>query len=547
MATTPLYHVFGFNPLAVPESHKNHKWPEFMGIELELEGIRADEAPSIGGWVIHDDGSLRGGVEYVTAGPFSGPDLEKAIDHFYDRKLIYTKGPRTSTHIHLNMTESTDTILRSMFVLMYMIEDGIYNAVEENRKWAGYSVALSEMGTDRIRGILNPGFNATQFVNSVSPNRNAERYYGFNTILRRHGTVEFRYFPGGPTKEELHKWLDLVVLVKKIATKYTVDDYIAKLETPDAIMKFMTEEFGEWGYTLTNAFSPDRMLDRLHEVLPLYSDVDTRMNFQKVYALNPLYVALVKKHALRDSEKAIAMIEPYIAVSKVHAANEWQMYLEEAIQHVPNSARPRQTSGRSGRPGPLPRSRIRRVDEDDDDEYHPEYEEEESGWEDIPPPTMDPFQASVTSNPVSYNDPAGFVFDDTVFTPTPDGPTINGPNYPWSATTTRTTARRATLSSGDMPPGAVAPRPAGDADPASSSSAAAQAFDAIRRAQAQAEMRASTTRLGMTPEEIQRELDRLHAEQRRAPDPNYGHTINQLLDEYITASSRAATRNRSNR
>lgn len=375
-----LYSLFGFNSMEVPESQRNHRWPEYVGIELELEGIYSDP-PTIPGWLPHQDGSLRNGIEYTTSRPVCGSEIETVLDHFYRTQFAYTKGPRTSTHIHVNMNDTTDDHLRAMFVLMYFIEEGIYNLVEAGRKWAGYSVALTEMDMNRIRGILNPQMSTRQFTTAVMPARNSERYYGFNVGVRRHGTVEFRYFPGGPSREELESWLDLVVGIKRATADLSVQWFVDNINGPEDIAWFLNQRLGEWGRRLMEVHPAEHMYQQLQDVLPLSSDHDIRGSYQRVLFLTPLYMAMLKKHTLRNYDKAFSTLEPYIKAAQVHTHAEWNEYLERAISDIPSKLHPviaPATSRLRGRLAPFGES----IPPEDIDEDVSDYaEESEVGYE----------------------------------------------------------------------------------------------------------------------------------------------------------------------
>ena len=335
-----LRQIFGLGRYESSAEDKTHRWPELLGVELELEGMRPDEAPSYTMWDKHEDGSLRNGTEYTFAGPLAGKNIDLALNSFYRVPMNWGKGARTSTHIHINMADTTDQHLRMMFLLVYTIEDAIFAATEEGRKWAGYSVPLNEMAPDRMRAILNP-FNDDVFVANVSPARNAERYYGFNVgSLRRHGTVEFRYFPGGPSREELESWMDLVTATKKATADMTLETMVEAFSTEERAADFLRTRLGPWGNRLIAARGISEMLMRFAEVAPLAGDADNRHAFGQVYSINPLYFDLLKKHTLRDDLKAIAMLEKYKDITPVHTAADWQSYLEQAIYTIPPNKHP---------------------------------------------------------------------------------------------------------------------------------------------------------------------------------------------------------------
>lgn len=331
---------FGLNQYEAPADDKEHRWPELLGVELELEGRRPEDAPDYTMWDKHEDGSLRNGTEYTFSGPLSGKNIDLALNSFYRVPMDWAKGARTSTHIHINMADTTDQHLRMMFLLVYTIEDAIFAVTEEGRKWAGYSVPLNEMAPDRIRGILNP-FNDDVFITSVAPARNAERYYGFNVgSIRRHGTVEFRYFPGGPSREELESWMDLVTSVKRATADMTLETMVEAFSSEERAADFLRTRLGAWGNRLISVRGIGEMLMRFAEVAPMAGDADNRHAFGLVYSVNPLYFNLLKKHTLRDEEKAIKLLMKYKDITPLHTATDWLGYLEQAIYMIPREKHP---------------------------------------------------------------------------------------------------------------------------------------------------------------------------------------------------------------
>jgi len=247
-----------------PAVPKGNPYKHLLGIELELENSNVERRAMPAGWVYHEDQSLRNGAEVVLRTPQNGLTLAQSIESFYAQKYKYTNGPRTSTHIHVNMTEDTVGTLRNMFVLAYMLEDAIFGVVEEKRKWTGYCMALSEMPPERVRKFLTA--KDTQTFQSAFNGRNPEKYYGFNIMsVYKHGTVEFRHFTGGPSKAELLDWVTLVNDLKTCALKYTMEDIVG-LATPDQVMEFVIANFPTWANRLFGVRGIDAILQSLNDV-----------------------------------------------------------------------------------------------------------------------------------------------------------------------------------------------------------------------------------------------------------------------------------------
>lgn len=197
-----------------------------VGMEFELEEVGrgpegSGEVPS--GYDVHSDGSLRNGVEYVFAGGSSGEQIIHRIasmTNFLEGREFSTS-ERTSTHIHLNMRDNAATaeVVRRMFGLVYLIEPAIFRFADENRKWCGYCQPLTDMPQQRLGDIIS-GDDTSLRVGAQGQQHN-DKYFGFNLkSLSRHGTVEFRYFPGWSGGEDALAWVNLVMEVRLAAMHF---------------------------------------------------------------------------------------------------------------------------------------------------------------------------------------------------------------------------------------------------------------------------------------------------------------------------------------
>src|SRR5690606_3282019 len=201
--------------------------------------VRYPNGPTITYWEAHEDQSLRDGIEYVTRGPLAGAKLVKAVDNFYRSGITYTNSPRTSTHIDVHVSDRTLDQPRTMFALSFILEPALFEVIGAARKYCGYCVPLSEMNPIRMKTILTSD-KWMHFSDSMR-GRNEEKYYGFNiNSVVKHGTVEFRYFYGGPTKSELLSWLSYCTSTKKAAVSTSLDELLS-IPDPDSLAKFLTK------------------------------------------------------------------------------------------------------------------------------------------------------------------------------------------------------------------------------------------------------------------------------------------------------------------
>lgn len=329
------------------------RWPYLYGVELELENVNAvgfqeaveEQRAAHGGdwyddgelwndmirpdgWDIHDDGSLRNGTEFVTAYPCGHTELATCISNFYSQKLTYTSTARCSTHIHLNMSDATVDQVRSLIAIVYAIEDGIYSVVDQSRKWAGYSVSLQEMQPSRLRDVFNSP-NPIVLRNALAPTRNAERYYGLNFNMSRHGTVEFRYFPGGPSQTELESWIDLVTHVRTASTKYSIAD-LSAIDSANDMREFIVSNFGEWANILFSAFPAEHYYNKLSEVLALAFDDSNPEITSSVIMYSEGLDKFIRTSILKDNKEACNYIGICVKPGDRTTASDLSYYVTRA-------------------------------------------------------------------------------------------------------------------------------------------------------------------------------------------------------------------------
>ena len=242
---------------------KEYKWPfkeQLIGVEVEFELGRDEDTPlpNISGWSRHVDGSLQYGSEYVLREPLAGRDLDRAIHNFFSAGLNLRKSTTSSTHVHVDMTEASTTVdhMKNLIALVYVLEPGIFNAVDPSRQWCGYTNALESANVADITNML-----------SKSPNRFAgtvrdigSRYYGINLqALSKFGSVEFRYFPTATSADELASWIILAQSFEAAALSFSsVEQVFDLLMDEREYVDLLDRFFPEWKDSFLEAVSPNR-------------------------------------------------------------------------------------------------------------------------------------------------------------------------------------------------------------------------------------------------------------------------------------------------
>lgn len=274
-----------FGKSRVKNATPDSRWAlpsELIGIEIEVENFERDNDEAAmelyPEWVMHSDGSLRNGVEWVLSGPLAGSSLHTAIDKFFDRNYRYTMSERTSVHLHVNASDdlSVDQF-RNIFTVMYFIEPAVFRWADENRKWCGYCQPLTDFAPHRLAQILADSTDVS-FVKAIRGQSNQDRYYGLNVAaFHKHGTVEFRYFPCTNSKATMISWIQFVMEVKRAALSYESPAHmLSAVNTESKLRAFISAHFPSCAVRLTDTLDFMDSLKRIDQLSALV-ETDTTM------------------------------------------------------------------------------------------------------------------------------------------------------------------------------------------------------------------------------------------------------------------------------
>ena len=148
-----------------------------LGLELELEASNSlpwdsghinsgvPPCPVTGGyWVAKEDGSLRGGVEYVTSTAVEVSSVEELVHGLYKNiegyKTKLTLSNRCSTHIHLNATGWRINEITSFMLLWSLFEPVLIDWCGPRRKVNHFCLSLEDAPTtyDAFSDFFKQGY-----------------------------------------------------------------------------------------------------------------------------------------------------------------------------------------------------------------------------------------------------------------------------------------------------------------------------------------------------------------------------------------------------
>lgn len=188
-----------------------------FGIEIEMETnkeVYPDYVTS--DWHVKGDDSLRGhSAELVLKKPIDHDKVDKVVDKLKgsltlsDIKIL--DSVRASTHIHMNMQDSTIKDLFKFFMCYYPLETVLVNGCNEGRR--GNLFCLRVRDAEYIHQAL---YNAIESNELLHLRTNNLRYSALNfQSLFTFGSVEFRAPQTDPNLDNIKLWCDVLKRLKE--------------------------------------------------------------------------------------------------------------------------------------------------------------------------------------------------------------------------------------------------------------------------------------------------------------------------------------------
>lgn len=227
-----------------------------IGVEVEVEGGNLPAAiPSY--WRADKDNSLRGeSREYVLSKPAPRDKVHNYLKYLKKRleanNAVVVDSPRTSVHVHINVSELNMIQLYTFMTLYFLFEDILTEYAGEGR--VGNLFCLSAKDAEFTVDWLVKAAIAQNW----NDNPDGMRYSSLNVCaVRKFNSLEFRALRGTVDPDVIFEWITLLLALKDAAKKY---------ETPCDVVE---------------AFSIQGPVDYLREIFPENYD-----KFQRFKSIN---------------------------------------------------------------------------------------------------------------------------------------------------------------------------------------------------------------------------------------------------------------------
>lgn len=244
-------------------NHENPYPTGVFGVEVELEGSLYGSGKSHNYWHVKQEGSLRGGMEYVFRNPLSREELPialKEFDHLM-KKSVPHASIRCSTHIHVSILDYTTAQIYNAMLAWYFVENLFVRTQSNNRQGNLFSLRLSD--AEEIALSIKDSLNYADGWHTFHVERN--RYAALNLCaITKFGSFEFRFLDAMTMGSDIERWCiilhSLMENTKNISPKNLLDMYEQK-----TALEFLGTLIGsQYVPFIVHGMSPSEVTRQLH-------------------------------------------------------------------------------------------------------------------------------------------------------------------------------------------------------------------------------------------------------------------------------------------
>lgn len=195
-----------------------------IGIEFEFEGTLRSRAFPVSKttgatWILKEDGSLRGGHEYVLSVPCAVDELPELVEGLYESfntsSSAFSLSNRCSTHVHINVKGLKANNLTAIIALWMTFEESIIEYMGEVRKANHFCLSTKDASSLQT-------FWSSFLDNGFVPEGGGYKYSALNLLpIWRFGSIEFRCAPAWDTSDKPIEWAKFLLALRD----YAVENY----------------------------------------------------------------------------------------------------------------------------------------------------------------------------------------------------------------------------------------------------------------------------------------------------------------------------------
>lgn len=211
-----------------------------IGIEIEAEGklFSGDEVFDSVNWRLVEEGSLRGGWEFVLRNPLPLAKVEEALDEFTKLSTRWKFQPslRTSLHVHVNVYDYTLREIYNILGAFWIVETLLVKANGKDRE--GNLFCLRSGDAEEFVFTTLSELEGGNYFDLTGSNQ--KRYSSINvSALKKFGSLEFRFMKGMYEKSEILLWTRELYSFVTVARKLDLSEFLLSLDkkSPFEILK----------------------------------------------------------------------------------------------------------------------------------------------------------------------------------------------------------------------------------------------------------------------------------------------------------------------
>jgi len=218
----PIWELMGFGV-------RKARTRPLIGIEIEAEGTNlvSDAFNDQSVWSVHDEGSLRNGVEYVLRAPLEIEDLRNAMKLWDEltKKAKFDQSIRTSVHIHFNACRRSPAELYKVLTVYWLVENLLVELNGRDRVGNLFCLRLSD-----AENMVDQIVDEIRRENYFQTWTEEFRYSAVNlSSLRKFGSLEYRFIKGLTDSKLILEWVECLRQLMNVSLEF---------ESPLAILNY---------------------------------------------------------------------------------------------------------------------------------------------------------------------------------------------------------------------------------------------------------------------------------------------------------------------